>query len=95
MNLERAKLETDVLDVVGAQMTDGFTSMMAGAAKAGNADLLRLAADGRRLTLVGRLNVNKSLGRHDEADAKAAEQQFADLRKLPGATRTPRPRTLS
>ena len=43
---------------------------------------MSLAADGRRLTLVGRLSVNKSLGRHAEADAKVAEQQFADLRKL-------------
>ena len=40
MSLERAKLETDVLDVVGPQMTDGFTSIMAGAAKTGNTDEL-------------------------------------------------------
>ena len=50
MNLEQTKLEADVLDVVGQQMTDGFTVVIAGAAKAGNADLQRLAAEGRRLT---------------------------------------------
>ena len=46
-----------------------------------------LGAEGRRLSLVARLDVNKRLGRHDEAAAKAAEQQFADLATDPGATR--------
>ena len=36
MNLEQAKLEADVLDPVGQQMTDGFTAIITGANKAGH-----------------------------------------------------------
>ncbi len=82
MNLEQEKLETDVLDVVGQQMTDGLSGIMAGGVKASNGDLQRLAAEGRRLSLVARLDVNKRMGRHDEAAAKSAEQQFADLKQI-------------
>jgi methyl-accepting chemotaxis protein len=82
MNLEQAKLETDVLDVVGQQMTDGFSAIMAGGVKSGNGDLQRLATEGRRLTLVARLDVNKRMGRHDEAAGKSAEQLFADMKQV-------------
>jgi methyl-accepting chemotaxis protein len=82
INLEQAKLEAQVLDVVGEQMTDGFGTVLAGGLKANNADLLRLAPEGRRLTLVARLDVNKRLGRHDEAAYKSAEKQFADLKQV-------------
>jgi methyl-accepting chemotaxis protein len=82
MNLEQEKLETDVLDVVGQQTTDGLSAIMAGGIKSGNGDLQRLAAEGRRLSLVARLDVNKRLGRHDDAATKSAEQQFADLKQI-------------
>jgi methyl-accepting chemotaxis protein len=81
MNIEQAKLETEVLDVVGVQMSDGFTAVISGAVKAGNADLQRLATEGRRLSLMARLDVNKRMGRHDEAAARSAEQVFADLKQ--------------
>ena len=80
MNLEQEKLETDVLDPVGQQMTDGFTAIITGANKAAAADLLPLAIEGRRLSLMARLDVNKRLGRHDEAAAKSAAQTFETLR---------------
>ena len=80
MNLEQVKLEADVLDPVGEQMTDGFTAIITGANKAGLADLLPLAIEGRRLSLMARLDVNKRLGRHDEAAAKSAAQTFEALR---------------
>ena len=80
MNLEQEKLETDVLDPVGQQMTDGFTAIITGANKAAAADLLPLAIEGRRLSLLARLDVNKRLGRHDEAAAKSAAQTFETLR---------------
>ncbi len=79
MNLEGEKLVTEVLDVVGVQMTDGFSTLIADAIKAGNADLQRLAVEARRLSLVARLHVSNTLGRHDLAAAKSAEQQFVDL----------------
>jgi methyl-accepting chemotaxis protein len=78
--LEQGKLQTGVLDVVGQQMTDAFTTLIAAVVKAGNADLLPVAIDARRLSLMARLDVNKRLGRHDEAAAKSAEQRFADLK---------------
>ncbi|HEY2617158.1 MAG TPA: HAMP domain-containing protein [Acetobacteraceae bacterium] len=81
INREQAKLETEVLDVVGQQTTDGFSSVLAGATKAGNTDLLPLVVEGRRLSLMARLDVNKRLGRHDEAAAKSAEQQFDALKR--------------
>jgi methyl-accepting chemotaxis protein len=79
---EEMKLETEVLDVVGVQMTDGLTAVIAGANKASNASLLLpLAIEGRRLSLVARLDANKRIGRHDEASAKMADQAIDDLRR--------------
>ena len=80
MNFEQGKLEADVLDPVGQQMTDGFTAIITGANKAGIPDLLPLAIEGRRLSLMARLDANKRLGRHDEAAAKSAAQTFEELR---------------
>ena len=81
-NIEQGKLETDVLDVVGQQMTDGFSTVIAAVVKASNTDLLPIAIEGRRLSLVARLDVNKRLGRHDEAAAKTAIQRFSDLKTI-------------
>ncbi len=77
---DQIKLETDVLDVVGTQMTDGFTAVIDGVTKAGRTDLLPLAIEGRRLSLIVRLDVNKRLGRHDQAAAAAAGRTFEGLR---------------
>ena len=79
-NLEQGKLQTDVLDVVGQQMTDGFTALIEAVVKAGNTDLLPVAIDARRLALLVRLDVNERLGRHDDAAAKSAAQRFAELK---------------
>jgi methyl-accepting chemotaxis protein len=78
---EETKLETEVLDVVGGQMTDGFSSVIDGAKKAGDTDLLALAIEGRRLSLLARLDVNKKLGRLDEKAGASAEQMFESLRR--------------
>ncbi|HTB42965.1 MAG TPA: methyl-accepting chemotaxis protein [Acetobacteraceae bacterium] len=93
MIAEQAKLETAELDVVGQQMTDGFRAVLAAAEKADNIAVQPLASEGRRLSLMVRLDVNKRLGRHDEAATRSAEQQFADLAqllaKLDAATQAP------
>jgi methyl-accepting chemotaxis protein len=81
MNREHVKLEAEVLDVVGQQMTDGFSVVLAGVMKAGNNDLVPLVVEGRRLSLLARLDVNKRLARHDEAAARSAEQQFNELKR--------------
>src|SRR6201999_685345 len=46
---DQTKLETEVLDVVGGQITDGFAAIIDSATKAGRTDLLPLALEGRRL----------------------------------------------
>lgn len=88
---EMKRLESEVLDVVGGQMTDGFSAVMADLNKASNAELLPVVVEGRRLSLATRLDVNKRIGRHDEAAAKAADQDFEALRRtlaqLDAATR--------
>jgi len=78
---EAAKLETEVLDVVGAQLTDGTSAAVAAARQAGNNDLLALAIEARRLGPMARLDVNKRIGRQDEAAGKSAEQTFEALRQ--------------
>jgi methyl-accepting chemotaxis protein len=82
MSAEQAKLETAVLDVVGQQLTGGFDTILAAASKADNPTMEISAADGRRLTLLARLDANKRLGRHDEAAGKATEQHFIDLAQV-------------
>jgi len=91
MLAEQAKLETETLDVVGVQSSDGFSAVLAGAIKADNAAVQSLAIEGRRLSLMVRLDANKRLGRHDEAASKSAEQHAAELlqvlAKLDAATK--------
>ncbi len=80
MNGEQMKLQSDVLDPAGQQMTDGFSAIIAGANKAGNADLLPLAIEGRRLSLIAQLGVAKRLGMRENAAATSAGQAFEALR---------------
>jgi methyl-accepting chemotaxis protein len=79
MIVEQAKLETEVLDVVGRQMTDGFSALLTGAVAQSNASLQALAAEGRKLSLMSRLDANKGLGRHDAEALKQVDAQFAGL----------------
>ncbi len=84
LNVDQAKLETEVLDVVGQQMTDGFTTLITGARTVGNTQLLALATDGRYLSLIVRLDANKRLGRHDEAAQRAAAVVMTQLKGVAG-----------
>lgn len=79
MNLEQAKIESDVLSPAGQQMTDALDALVADAVKTGNADLQRLATEARRLSLVVRLNVTARLADLDETAGKSAEQHFTEL----------------
>jgi methyl-accepting chemotaxis protein len=81
MNVEQARLETDVLDAVGQQITAGFSAVITGATKAGTLGLLPIAIEGRRLSLLARLDVDHRVDRHDVAAATAAEQDLDDLRR--------------
>jgi methyl-accepting chemotaxis protein len=81
---EQEKLETEILDVVGRQMTDAFTTIIEGATKADNRDLIPIAIEGRRLSLMVRLDANKRLGRRDQAAAQSAEQALTGLQSVLG-----------
>jgi methyl-accepting chemotaxis protein len=81
LNGQQAKLESEVLDVTGQQMTDGFTAVTDAASKASNTDLVLQAVSGRRLSLMSRLDANKRLGRRDAAAEKSANQNLDDLRR--------------
>ncbi len=80
MNLEQTKLQNDVLDTAGKQMTDGFSVIIASAIKAENAELLSTAIEARRLSLSTQIGVAKRLGSHDEAAGKSAVEAFDGLR---------------
>jgi methyl-accepting chemotaxis protein len=92
MNVQQAKLTTDVLNPTGQQITEQFSLILAAATKQGNVEAAGLAAEGRRLSLVAQIDVNKRLASNDENDAKAAEQQFVAIRQvltqLDAATKT-------
>ena len=78
----QAKLETEELDAVGRQMTDGFSALMTGAIALSNGSLQALAADGRKLSLMSRLDAYKGLGRHDATAVKQVEAECAGLAQV-------------
>ena len=82
--LRRAQMKDtkEVLDPSGQKLRLDFEALQAAAAKAGNSNTLTLAGEGMKYVMMARLNVNKLLGRHDEAAAKAAESAFAELKTV-------------
>ena len=81
LNTEQAKVEASGMDSTGQQMTDEFTTITTAANKAGNTDLVPIAIEGRRLSLMARLEANKRIGRRDEAAAKEADQSLEALKR--------------
>jgi len=77
-NLEQNKVMSE-LDETGTGLSDGFSALLTGATKVGNPELATLAAEARRISLVTRLNADKTLNAHDEEAGKAAEQGLSDL----------------
>jgi methyl-accepting chemotaxis protein len=81
INREQARLEAEVLDGVGQQISDGFSAIAAAEASKGNMDISLMATEGHRLSLIARLDTVKRLGRHDEAAAKNATQELAEMKR--------------
>ena len=50
--------------------------------RSARADVLPKAIEGRRLSLLARLDPNERLGRNDEAAGKSADQDFAGHAKM-------------
>jgi methyl-accepting chemotaxis protein len=79
-NQEQSKVMAD-LDTVGRQMTDGFSSMLDSGAQARKPEVSALAAEGRRLGLVARLDADKRLNAHDDDAGKSVQEGLSDLRQ--------------
>jgi len=76
---EQKKLVEGTLDPLDASLQQGFEALSAAASRAGNQSVETLGYDGRQYLMLAGLNVNKLLGRHEQAAAVAAEESFADL----------------
>jgi methyl-accepting chemotaxis protein len=76
---EQKKLVESTLDPLGASLEQNFDALIAAAAKAGNGSVGVLGYEGRQHLMLARLNVNKLLGRHEQAAGDAAEKSFGNL----------------
>ena len=89
---EQDKLIHEVMDPSGTKLRERFGALAAAAAKAGDGNASALAGTGLESLMVFRLRVNKMLGRHEEAAAKAAEEALVEFNKimtgLDGATKS-------
>ena len=76
---EQEKLIEGTLDPLGVTLQKNFDALIAAAAKAGNGKVEAFGHESLTLLMVAQLNVNKRLGRHEQAAGTAAEMSFADL----------------
>ncbi|MBN8898534.1 MAG: HAMP domain-containing protein, partial [Rhodospirillales bacterium] len=81
------------LDPAGASLTEEFETMMAAVAATQDAELQALAFQSFEAMMVLRVDANRALGRHQEAETARADASFARLQaslaKLTEATRDP------
>jgi methyl-accepting chemotaxis protein len=78
---EQNKLTREVLDPLGAKSRIEIEELqIAAATKAGNSNTMILAGEALKQLLLARLNVNKLLGRHEQASAESAEKAFGALK---------------
>ncbi len=89
---DQKKLVEGTLDPLGARLQLDFDALIGAAGAAGDQTAETLGYSGRQSLMLARLNVNKLLGRHEQAAADAAEKSFtalaATLQTLDAATRT-------
>ena len=75
------KVTRETLDPVGSQSRVELERLQVDAVgKAGNSNTMILAGEALKQLLLARLNVNKVLGRHEQAAAEGAEKALADLK---------------
>jgi methyl-accepting chemotaxis protein len=74
------KLMRTDLDPVGLAQTQNLEALAIAAADDAGVDTP--AKEARKLFLMARLSVNKSLGRHDPAEGQAADKAFTDLDQM-------------
>ena len=74
---EQKKVEEGTLDPLGARLQQQFDALVA-AARSDNGNV-ELFGEARKHLMLVRLNVNKFLGRHEQAMADAADKSYSDL----------------
>ncbi len=80
------KLVKESLDPLGLKSQAEIEQLQADAAgKAGNSNTVILAGEALKQLLLGRLNVNKLLGRHEQSAAEGAERAFVELKRAMAA----------
>jgi methyl-accepting chemotaxis protein len=89
---DQKKLVEGTLDPLGARLQLDFDTLIGAADAADDQTTEALGYSGRQSLMLARLNVNKLLGRHEQAAADAAEKSFvtlaATLQTLDAATKT-------
>ena len=78
---EANTLQVEMLDPSGLKMRHELDNLATAAARGGNSNLQLLALSGIETLMVARLDANKALARHSEAQSKQAESSFASLRQ--------------
>jgi methyl-accepting chemotaxis protein len=79
---EQLQIARDVLDPTGQQLRKVLEDQRGKAVAADDAATAHLLGDALQATMQVRLNVNKQLGRHDEAAAKLADTYMSRLNAL-------------
>jgi methyl-accepting chemotaxis protein len=80
---EELKLTTEVLDPSGTKLRADIEQLQKWAeVKSGDGNAMILSGEALKQLLLARLNVNKLLGRHDQAASEAAERAFGDLKTV-------------
>jgi len=69
----------EALDPSGLKLREDFDHLVAAASRSGNHDARLLALAGVEVLMAARLDANKAIARHDEAQATKAEETFAQL----------------
>ena len=78
---EARALQLEVLDPSGLKLTENFETLSVAAAQTENITARTLARDNRQILMEARLDANKALGRHDDAQASKADESFARLNR--------------
>jgi methyl-accepting chemotaxis protein len=78
------KVSKEVLDPTGLKLRTDLEQLQGLNVESGTVNFYALVGEAVKQLMMARLNVNKVLGRHDEAAAQAAMKAFADLKSVMG-----------
>ena len=79
---ELDKVSKEVLDPIGLKLRTDLEELQGLNVESGTANFYALVGEALKQVMMARLNVNKVLGRHDDASAQNAMKAFADLKSV-------------